>query len=144
MNGIHHRLRIRETCRIEFMTSPRIFFPMTPVHHDIIYRYISLSESFKGLNHLSGSFVTLAALPISHGPFWHHLSLSGKGAVAAYDLVHIFSRNEIPVHLLRHFAPPLMLGLLLRYSSIISTETAVRDSSIRLPFHLESCLATSL
>ena len=125
MDRIHHRLRIREPCRVEFMASPGILFPMAPVHHDIIYRYIPLSEALQSLDHLGRCLVSFTALPVSHGPFRHDLGLSGQRAVSADDFIHIFSGYEVPVHLLSHLAPPLMLCLLDRIHDIIHAESVV-------------------
>ena len=125
MYRIHHSFRIREARQIEFMTAPCIFLPMTPVHHDIVNRNIPLSEPFKSLDHLSGCLVTFAALPVTHSPFRHDWSLSGESTISAYDLIKILSRNEIPIHLLRHLTPPAMLSLLYRIRSIINPESAI-------------------
>ena len=106
MDGIYHRLRIRESCRIELMASPRILFPMAPVHHDIINREIPLAETCQSIDHFCRSLVTLTALPVSHCPFRHDRSLSCKGSVSADDFICIFTGDKIPVHLLGHLTPP--------------------------------------
>ena len=125
VDRVYHGLRVRESCRIELMASPCILLPMTPVHHYIIYRYVSLSETLESLDHLCRCLVSLTALPVSHRPFRHYRGLTGKCSVTADDLVHVITRDEVPVHLLCHLAPPLMLSLLRRIDNIISTQTAV-------------------
>ncbi len=99
MNGIHHGLRIRETLRIKLMAAPFRLRPVAPVHHNVVYRYFPLAEPGESIYHFRGSLVSLAALPIAHCPFRHYRGLSRKSAVSAYDLVHVISGNEPPVHL---------------------------------------------
>ena len=139
MYGIYHSLRIRESCRVKLVASPCVLLPMAPIHHNIIYRYIPLSEAFQGLDHLSRCLIPFAALPVPHGPFRHDLGLSGKSSVSADHLVHVIACDEVPVHLLCHLAPPLMFSLLDRIHDIIYTQSAVRNISVRFPFHLNRC-----
>ena len=126
------------------MASPCILLPVTPVHHDIVYRYVSLSEALQRLDHLGRCLIPLAALPVSHGPFRHYRSLSCKGTVSADDLVHIIAGDEVPVHLFCHLAPPLMLCLLDRIYNIVCTQTAVGHISIRFPLDFERSLLSCL
>ena len=125
MDRVHHSLWVREAGRIELMASPCILFPMAPVHHDVIDRDIPLSEALESLDHLGRCLIPLAALPISHGPLRHNRGLSCQSTVTADDLVHVIASDEVPIHLLCHLAPPLMLSLLHRIHDIIRTQTAV-------------------
>ena len=144
MDRVYHCLRIRETFRIELVSTPVILSPMAPVHHDIIDRNIPLTETLESLDHLGRCLVALTALPVSHSPFRHDRSLSCQCPVSADDLVHILTGYEIPVHLLCHLAPPLMLSLLCRINDIINAESAVRHPAVRLPLHLYRSLDASL
>ena len=125
MDGVYHCLRIRETCRIELVSAPVFLSPVAPVHHDIIDRNIPLTEALESLDHLGRCLVAFTALPVSHSPFRHDRSLSRQRPVSADDLVHAVTRDEIPVHLLCHLAPPLMLRLLHRIHHIMDAKAAV-------------------
>ena len=125
MNRINHSLRIRETLRIKFMSSPVILPPVTPVHYDVVDRDVPLAESLKSLDHFGRSLVAFAALPVTHSPFRHDRSLACESTITADHLIHIVACYEVPVHLLGHFAPPLMLGLLDRIDHIVGTETEI-------------------
>ena len=128
------------------MSAPVILSPVAPIHHDIVDRNISLTETLESLDHLCGCLVAFTALPVSHRPLRHDLSLSCQCAVAADHLIHIVAGDEIPIHLLAHLAPPRMLCLLYRINNIIYAETAIRNASVRSPINayrsLLPCLET--
>ena len=102
------------------MTAPGIFLPVAPVKHNVVYRYVALAESAEGIEHFGGSLVALAALPVAHRPFGHNRRLAREFAVAANYSVHIVSGDEVPVHTVRHLAPPGLAVLPLRIHDIIS------------------------
>src|SRR5512145_3017388 len=83
MNTGHHGFWIGESCRIEFMASPIVLAPVKPIEYDIVNGDMPFAEFFQGSQQFFLCFVSLTALPVTHGPFWHNLRFAGKFAVSS-------------------------------------------------------------
>ena len=135
MYGVHHFFWIWKSLRIEFVTSPFFFRPVEPVLYNIINTYFSFAEFFQRINQFILSFVSLAALPESHGPFRHDLRFSGQSSVSAYHFVHVFAVNEIIINFITHFAPNRKLVLFCFRKWAQRFQSYVGNASVGFPFH---------
>src|SRR5688500_13795187 len=95
MQHINHAIRRWKPAFIKLLASPGIFFPITPIKHDIIQRDFSLAELFYRRQDLLLSFISLPTLPKSKRPFRNDRRFTGQGSVTGDYFVHIFSIDEI-------------------------------------------------
>ena len=86
--------------------------------------------------------VALAALPEAHDPFSHDLALSGEGAIAADNVIHIVALDEIVVLLATDLTPHGEFVLLLIGNWSEGTESAVALAAIGFPIDVELNLLT--
>ena len=134
VDGVHHGLRAGVAVLVELMAAPLVVVPVLPVLYDIVNGDAALTEFPQCGNEFELVGITLAALPVAHGPFGHDLGLARQGAVAADDLIDIVSLDEIVVYAVLHLAPPGHLVLDGLFHGTEDTETAVASAAVRFPF----------
>ena len=52
VNAVDHLFRIIEACWVELESSPRVWHPVIPVHHDIVDRESALAETVECIKYL--------------------------------------------------------------------------------------------
>ena len=144
VDEIHHSLGVGESLRVELEAAPFVLFPVEPVLHHHVNRYLALAELTEHAFHLSLCVIFLTALPESERPLWHHLCTTGEEAVALDDVVVAVACYEVIVHLLVHLCPYRHAVLLLFGLGSSGTQSAVSHATVWLPFHSQRGALTLL
>ena len=142
MHLVQHALRVRETRCLKIVAAPFVLLPVVPVLHDVVDGDVAFAELFQRARQLVSRLVAFAALPEPHHPFRIHRRLARQGAVATDDLIHIFARNHIVIHVTAHLAPDAQLSLFLRCARCSHTQSAVAHTAVGLPLNAQRRLLT--
>ena len=135
MYRVEHRLRIGIARGLKLVRAPLVLLPVVPVLHDVVTRYLALTELCQVLLYLTRGLIALTTLPEAQHPLGIDGGLACQRTIARDNLVSILSGNEVVVHILGHLTPNAEFTLVL--IPLGHTQSTVADVTIWLPFYAQ-------